>query len=68
MDLSNDNDCITHDLLIAKSESFSLDKISSNILFDDLNIRKQRTKIGTFCSFSYDIIAGVSQGSRTSAF
>ena len=63
MDLSNDNYCITHDLLIAKFEAFSLDKISLNILFDDLNIRKQRTKIGTFFSFSYDIIAWVSQGS-----
>ena len=63
MDLSNDNYCITHDLLIAKFEAFSLDKISLNILFGDLNNRKQITKIGTFFSFSYDSITGASQGS-----
>ena len=56
-------DCIPHDLLIAKLEAYGLDKISLNILFDYLNNRKQRTKIG--CSFSswYDIITGIPQGS-----
>ena len=63
MDRSKAYDCIPHDLLIAKLEAYGLDKISLNILFDYLNNRKQRTKIG--CSFSswYDIITGIPQGS-----
>ena len=63
MELSKSYDCIPHDLLIAKLEEYGLDKISLNILFDYLNNRKQRTKIG--CSFSswYDIITGIPQGS-----
>ena len=63
MDLSKAYDCIPHDLLIAKLEAYGLDKISLNILFDYLNNRKQRTKIG--CSFSSwcDIITGIPHGS-----
>ena len=63
MDLSKAYDCIPHDLLMAKLEAYGLDKISLNILFDYLNNRKQRTKIG--CSFSSwcDIITGIPQGS-----
>ena len=63
MDLSKAYDCIHHDLLIGKLEAYGLDKTSLNILFDYLNNRKQRTKIG--CSFScwYDIITGIPQGS-----
>ena len=56
-------DCIPHDLPMAKLEEDGLDKISLNILFDYLNNRKQRSKIG--CSFSscYDIITGIPQES-----
>ena len=56
-------DCIPHDLRMVKLEADGLDKISLNILFDYLNNRKQRTKIG--CSFSscYDIITGIPQES-----
>ena len=63
MDLSKAYDCIPHDLFIAKLEVYGLDKISLNILFDYLNNRKQKTKIG--CSFSSwcDIITGIPQGS-----
>ena len=59
MELSKAYDCIPHDLLIAKLEMYDLAKISLNILFDYVNNRKQRTKIG--CSFSswYDIIAEI---------
>ena len=62
MDLSKACDCIPHDLLIAKLEAYGLDKISLNILFDYLNNRKQRTKIGCSFSSSYDIITGIPQG------
>ena len=45
MDLSKAYDYIPHDLLMAKVEVFGLDKKSSNVLFDDLNNRKQRIKL-----------------------
>ena len=45
MDLSEAYDYIPHDLLMAKVETFGLDKISSNVLFDYLNNRKQRIKL-----------------------
>ena len=45
MDLSKAYDYIPHDLLMAKVEVFGLDKISSNVLFDYLNNRKQRIKL-----------------------
>ena len=45
MDLSKAYDYIPHDLLMAKVEAFGLDKISSNVLFDYLNNRKQRIKL-----------------------
>ena len=62
MDFPKAYDCITQTLLIAKLEAYGLDKISLNILFDYLNNRKQRTKIGCSFSSSYDIITGISQG------
>ena len=63
MDLSKAYDCIPLNLLIAKLEAYGLVKINLNILFDYLNNRKQRTKIG--CSFSswYEITTGIPQGS-----
>ena len=45
MDLSKAYDYIPHDLLMAKVEVFGLDKISSNVLSDYLNNRKQRIKL-----------------------
>ena len=45
MDLSNNYDCIPHNLLIAKLECYGVDKASSRLLLDYLNRRKQRTKI-----------------------
>ena len=50
MNLSKAYDCIPDDLLIAKLEAYDLNKIGLNILFDYVNNRKQRTKIGS--SFS----------------
>ena len=51
MDLSEFHKCIPHDLLIAKLEVYGPAKMSLNIVFDYLNYRKQRTKIGCFFSF-----------------
>ena len=42
---------------------YDLDKLSSNILFDYLNNRQQRTKTDSLFSFWYDIITGILQGS-----
>ena len=63
MDLSKAYDCIPHDLLIAKLESYGIDKIGLSLILDYLSRRKQRTKIGSSYSSWYDIIRGVPQGS-----
>ena len=49
--------------MIAYLMVYGLDKKTLNILFDYLNNRKQRTKIGCSCSSWYDIITGIQQGS-----
>ena len=63
MDLPKAYDCIPHDLLTAKLEAYGLGKTSLAILFNYLNNREQRTKIGCYFSSWYDIITGISQGS-----
>ena len=63
MDLSKAYDCIPHDLLIAKLESYGIDKIGLSLILDYLSRRKQRTKIGSSYSSWYDVIRGVPQGS-----
>ena len=63
MDLSKAYDCIPHDLVIAKLESYGIDKIGLSLILDYLSRRKQRTKIGSSYSSWYDIIRGVPQGS-----
>ena len=50
MDLSRTYDCLPHDLLIAKLETYGLDKRSLNLVNDYLSFRKQRSKIGSSCS------------------
>ena len=59
MNLSNDYDCIPHDLVITKSEAYGLHRISLTILFDYLNNRKQRIRTGYSFSTWYDIIKGI---------
>ena len=57
-DLSNNYDCIPHNLLIAKLECHGVDKASLKLLLDYLNRRKQRTKI---CS-SFSTWCGINRG------
>ena len=47
MDLSKANDCLSHDLLIAKLGGYRLDRSTLRFLMDYLNSRKQRTKVGS---------------------
>ena len=62
MNLSKAYDCIPHDLLMAKLQAYSLDKMRLNINFDNLNDRKQRTKVRSSFSSWYDIITAIPQG------
>lgn len=56
MGLTKAYDCLPHDLLIAKIETYCLDKILT-IIFDYLN------RVGSFYSSSHDIIEGIPQES-----
>lgn len=56
MGLTKAYDCLPHDLLISKIETYCLDKILT-IIFDYLN------RVGSFYSSSYDIIEGIPQES-----
>ena len=60
-DLSKAFDSISHDLLIAKLNSYGFSKNSLNLLNDYLSGRKQRTKIGDNFSSYREIIYGVPQ-------
>ena len=62
MNLSKAYDCIPHDLLMAKLQAYGLDKMRLNINFDNLNDRKQRTKVRSSFSSWYDIITAIPQG------
>ena len=61
MDLLKVYDCIPHDLLIAKLEAYGSDETSLHLLRDYLSNRKQRTKISSSFSDSWDIICGIPQ-------
>ena len=55
-DLSKVFDCLSHDLLIAKLETYGLDVGSRlNFLLDYLSLRKHRTKVGFLYSKWYEI-------------
>ena len=62
-DLSKAFDTLPHDLLIAKLEAYGFGKPSLRFLFDYLNDRKQRCKVGSSYSFWLDTLNGVPQGS-----
>ena len=63
MDLSKAYDCLPHDLLIAKLETYGLENDSLNLLLDYLSFRKQRTKVGSVYSKLSKISRGILQGS-----
>ena len=62
-DLSKAFDSISHDLLIAKLNSYGFSKNSLNLMNDYLSGRKQRTKIGDNFSSYREIVYGVPHGS-----
>ena len=62
-DLSKAYDCITHDLLIAKSEACWLEKNALKLEYCYLTNRKQRVNVGSVYSTFQNISTGIPQGS-----
>ena len=63
MDLSKAYDCLPHDLIMTKLETYGLDTNSIRILFDYLSCRKQRTKMGSSYSIWSEVLHEIPQGS-----
>ena len=59
MDLSEACDCLPHDLLVAKFETYGIHTTGLNLIHNYLSNRKQRTKINSSYSDWYDIVKGV---------
>merc|ERR1712168_654032 len=62
-DLSKAFDCISHDLLIAKLDSYGFDKPALMFVYDYLKNRVQRTKVNESHSSWRELLNGVPQGS-----
>ena len=62
-DLSKVFDCVCYDLLIAKLNAYGFDKKALKRIYDYLNGRSQKVKVGFSFSSELDISYGVSQGS-----
>ena len=62
-DLSKAFDCITRDLLIAKTHALNFDMNALNLIFGYLTGRKQRVKINSSFSLYLDIFPGIPQAS-----
>ena len=63
MDLSKADDCMPHDLMVAKLEAYGLAKESLQLISDYLSYRKQSTKVGSAYSDWASVICGIPQGS-----
>ena len=63
MDLSKAFDCLNHEVLIAKLETYGFDTPSLNVVLNYLSNRKHRTKINNTFSKWVNITSGVPQGS-----
>ena len=68
MDLSKAFDCLPHELIIAKLNSYGFNLTALNLIHNYLTKRKQRTKINYSYSSWEDILFGVPQGSRVQFF
>ena len=62
MDPSNSFDCLPHDLLLLKLESYGLSKSALNLLKSYLSNRKQCVRIGQSVNEMLDIYKDVPQG------
>jgi hypothetical protein len=63
MDLSKAFDCLPHDLLLLKLESYGLSKSALNLSKGFLSNRKQCVKIGQSVNEMLDIYKGIPQRS-----
>ena len=61
-DLSKAFDCLPHDLIIAKLNSYGFNLTALNLIHNYLTKRKQRTKINHWYSSWEDILFGAPQG------
>ena len=61
-DLSKAFDCVTHDLIVAKSEAYDFYIDALKLIHDYLLNRKQRVKINDAYSSWKGIFCGISQG------
>ena len=61
-DLSRASDCLPHDLIFAKLNSYGLDLTALNLIHSYFAKRKQKTKINQSNSSWEDILFGVAQG------
>ena len=62
-DLSKGFDCICYELLIAKLNAYGFDKKALKLIYDYINGRSQKIKVGSSFSSELDISYGVPQGS-----
>ena len=62
-DLSKDFDCLNHNLLLAKLESYGFDKKYLKFIHEYLRERKQMTKVHNSYSTWRDVLFGVPRGS-----